>query len=80
MNPCPKEQQDLEKTSLAVLYSNVHGLRQVCGELCKTCSIVRPSLVCLTETHLFANATDDFCPPAMLSRLGTIELNTVVKF
>ena len=46
-----------------MLYSNIRGVRQASGELCKTCSEVRPSLVCLTETHLFADATDDFCPP-----------------
>ena len=62
MNPRPTEHQSLEKTSLTVLYCNVRGLRQACGELCKTCSELRPSIVCLTKKHLFADATDSFCP------------------
>ena len=49
----PEEQQDLERTSLAVLYSNVRSLRQAYGELCKTCTTHQPAIVCLTETHLF---------------------------
>ena len=63
VNPRPKEQQNLEITSLTVLYSNVRGLHQAYGELCKSCLEVRPSLVCLTETHLHADAADSFCPP-----------------
>ena len=63
VNPRPNERQSLEKTSLlSVLYSNVRGLHQARGELCKTCSELRPSIVCLTETHLNADATDSFCP------------------
>ena len=55
----PDEQQDLEGTSLTVLYSNVRSLHQAYGELCKTCSTLRPAIVCLTETHLFE---DSICP------------------
>ena len=62
VNPRPTDRQNLEKTSLTVLYSNVRGLHQARGELCKTCSELRPSIVCLTETHLLADATDSFCP------------------
>ena len=62
VNPRPTECQNLEKTSLTVLYSNIRGLHQARGELCKTCSEFRPSIVCLTETHLLADATDSFCP------------------
>ena len=63
VNLHPNERQNLEKTSLLmVLYSNVRGLHQACGELCKTCSELRPYIVCLTETHLNADASDSFCP------------------
>ena len=58
----PEEQQDLERTSLTVLYSNVRSLRQAYGELCKTCTTHQPAIVCLTETHLFQDATDAVCP------------------
>ena len=58
----PDEQQDSEGTSLTVLYSNVHSLRQAYGELCKTCSTLHPAIICLTETHLFEDATDSICP------------------
>ena len=43
-----------------VLYFNVRGLLQACGELCKTCLELRPSIICLTETHLRDDATDSF--------------------
>ena len=32
------------------------------GELCKTCSTLHPVFICLTETHLFHDATDTICP------------------
>ena len=72
MNPCLKEQQNLEIISL---YS-VCDLCLACGELCKTCLEDHPSFICLTEMHLCAYATDNFCPQAMLSQQDTIELNT----
>ena len=58
----PEEQQDLERTSLTVLYSNVRPLRQAYGELCKTCTTHQSAIVCLTETNLFQGATDAVCP------------------
>jgi len=58
----PAEQQDLESTSLTVLYSNVHSLRQAYGELCKICSDLHLTMICLTEIHLFEDVTDSFCP------------------
>ena len=63
VNTRPKEHQNLERTSfMTVLYSNVRGLHQARGDLCKTCSEHRPAIVCLTETHLRDDATDSFCP------------------
>ena len=56
------EQQDLERTSLIVLYSNVCSLRQAYGELCKTCSILHTTMICLTKMHLCQDATDAVCP------------------
>ena len=47
---------------MTVLYANVHLLRQAYGELCKTCLSLHPAIVCLTETHLFEDATDSICP------------------
>ena len=47
---------------LTVLYSNIRSLRQAYGELCKTCSDLRPTMICLTETHLFKDAADSICP------------------
>ena len=58
----PEEQQDSERTSLTVLYSNVHSLRQAYGELCKTCATLHPAMICLTETHLCQDATNTICP------------------
>ena len=58
----PDERQDLERASLTVLYSNVYSLRQAYGELCKTCSTLHPTFICLTETRLFHDATDTICP------------------
>ena len=63
VNPLPKEHQNLEKTSFStLLYSNVRGLRQASGELCRVCMDLYPSIVCLPETHLCDDATDSFCP------------------
>lgn len=75
----PKKHQNLEKTSLAVLYSNVHSLHQAHGELCKTCSELCPSIVCLTEMHLQDDATDNFCPRTMSLWLYETELNMEVE-
>ena len=36
-------------------------------------------LLSLTETHLHADATDNFCPQAMLLRQDAIELNMLVE-
>ena len=58
----PDEHQDLERASLTALYSNVRLLRQAYGELSKTCSTLHPAFICLTETHLFHDATDTICP------------------
>ena len=58
----PEEQQDLERTSLIVLYSNICMLHQAYGELCKTCSTLHPTIICLTETDLCQDATDNVCP------------------
>lgn len=57
-----EEQQDLERASLTVLYSNVRLLRQAYGELCKTCSTLHLAMICLTETHLLHDAADTICP------------------
>ena len=64
VNSLPNEHQNLEKTSFStLLYSNVRGLRQASGELCRMCTEFHPSIVCLSETHLCDDATDSFCPP-----------------
>ena len=46
-----------------LLYSNVRGLHQASGELCRMCTEFHPFIVCLSETHLCDNTTDSFCPP-----------------
>ena len=56
------ELQDLESASLTALYSNIRSLRQAYGKLCKTCSDLCPTVICLTKTHIFQDATDLFCP------------------
>ena len=58
----PDERQDLERASLTVLHSNVRSLHQAYDELCKTCSTLHPAFICLTETHLFHDATDTIYP------------------
>ena len=64
VNSCPNEHQNLEKTlSSMLLYSNVHGLRQASRELCRVCMEFHPSIVCLSETHLYDDAPDSFCLP-----------------
>ena len=45
-----------------LLYSNVRGFHQASGELCRVCMEFHLSIVCLSETHLYDDAPDSFCP------------------
>ena len=54
----------MKKTSSAMLlYSNVRDLHQATGELCRVCMEFHLSIVCLSETHLYDDASDSFCLP-----------------
>ena len=57
----PDEQQNLERASLIFLHSNVRSFCQAYCELSRTCLTLHPALICLTETHLFHDATDTIC-------------------
>ena len=54
VNSLPKEHQNLAKISFAMLlYSNVCGLRQASGELCRVCMEIYPLLfVCQKLTFM----------------------------
>ena len=69
VNPRPNERQNLEKTSLLmVLYSNVHGLHQARGELC------RMQLAGRSCPHLWNNL-----PPDLLLTGTTCGWRSILK-
>ena len=61
----PGSQRDL--SDLKILVTNVHGLRQGCGELSVLATTAAPHLLCVMETHLNGDTGSSFTPAGYVS-------------